>query len=201
MIPSAVLRNAQKTNGENVMAHRARARWQAIARTLTGGMVCVTLIGAGARASASDSFRPLHLYEGAWNVIPDGKSKPDRLVNDCAAIGRFFACQQTVNGTPGALVLFIPSSRGRYHTQVVMADGAALGPPGTLMIAGDHWVYLSGPDSKGIRYRTTNQFHGRDRIRFTVEHSSAGKKWIVTLSGVEERSQPSHRFTATAHPG
>ena len=166
-----------------------------LATVLVGTLV---LMGATHAQSATNPYAPLRLYAGAWQVTqttPAGK-KPDRLVNDCAQIGRYFACQQTVNGKPGALVVFIPAAMqghgamlGHNHTQDVLPDGAALGPPGTLTIAGDHWTYLGGPDAKGVRYRTINVFSGRDRIHFESARSTDGKTWTVTMAGDETREK------------
>src|SRR5487761_2215768 len=147
--------------------------WQ-LATALVGTLALTTATHARA---ATDPCAPLRLYEGAWQVTraKPADKKPDRLANDCAQVGRYFACQQTVNGKPGALVVFIPDSvAGQYHNQVVLPDGAALGPPGTLLIAGEHWTYLGQPDPKGVRYRTTNVFHGRDHIHFEVAQSGDG---------------------------
>ena len=165
---------------------------------MTGRFISTALIAATAlmgmtRAQgAADPYAPLRLYEGAWQVTqttPAGR-KPDRLVNDCARIGRYFACQQTVNGKPGALVVFIPDTvPGHYHTQIVLPDGAALGPAGTLTIIGDHWTYLGEPDAKGVRYRTINVFSGRDRIHFESARSTDGKTWTVTMAGGETRER------------
>ena len=165
---------------------------------MTGRFISTVLIAATAlmgmtRAQgAADPYAPLRLYEGAWQVTqttPAGR-KPDRLVNDCARIGRYFACQQTVNGKPGALVVFIPDTvPGHYHTQIVLPDGAALGPAGTLTLAGDHWTYLGEPDAKGVRYRTINVFSGHDRIHFESARSTDGKTWTVTMAGEETRQR------------
>lgn len=172
-----------------IVEHTHRARLVTLRTLVIAGAAGVTIAGPRAFGGPApvNPYVPLQRYEGAWRVMPDGKTKPDRLVNDCARVGRFFACQQTVNGKPGPLLIFIPDSAGHYHTQVVRGDGAALGPPGTLTLSDDHWVYLSKPDSKGVRYRTVNDFQGPDRIHFVVAHSSDGKRWVVTLSGVEER--------------
>ena len=165
---------------------------------MTGWFISTALIAATAlmgmtRAQgAADPYAPLWLYEGAWQVAqttPAGR-KPDRLVNDCARIGRYFACQQTVNGKPGALVVIIPDTvPGHYHTQIVLSDGAALGPAGTLTLAGDHWTYLGEPDAKGVRYRTINVFSGHDRIHFESARSTDGKTWTVTMAGDETRQR------------
>ena len=165
----------------------ARKHARPIAQALVGTLV---LTGATYARDATDAYAPLRLYEGVWQVtqtVPAGK-RPDRLVNDCAQPGRYFACQQTVNGKPGPLVVFIPDGApGHYRTQIVLPDGAALGPPGTLVITGDRWVYSSAPDHAGVRYRTINIFSGHDRIHFESARSSDGKTWTVTMAGDETR--------------
>ena len=162
-------------------------------RFISTALIAVTaLMGATHTRGATDAYAPLRLYEGTWQVTqttPTGK-KPDRLVNDCARIGRYFACQQTVNGKPGALVVFIPAAmQGHYHTQDVLPNGTAFGPPGTLTITGDRWTYLGEPDANGVRYRTINVFSGHDRIHFESARSTDGKTWTVTMAGDETRQR------------
>ena len=159
---------------------------------LTALIAVTALMGATRTRGATDSYAPLRLYEGTWQVTqttPAGR-QPDRLVNDCAQIGHYFACQQTVNGKPGPLVVFIPEIvPGHYHTQVVLPDGTALGPSGSLTIAGDRWTYLGQPSAKGVRYRTINVFSGHDRIHFESARSTDGKTWTVTMAGDETRER------------
>ena len=163
------------------------ARWSLLIG-LIGSASLVTVRATG----TVDVYAPLRLYEGAWQVTQTtpAHKKPDWLNNDCAQIGRYFACQQTVNGKSGPLVVFIPDAPpGHYHTQIVLPDGAAPGSPGTLAIAGGHWTYLGKPDAKGVRYRTINVFRGRDRIHFVTARSPDGKTWTVTMAGNEMRAR------------
>ena len=178
---------SQSEQGDATMNITMIARWS----LLIGLIGSASLVPVRATSTA-DVYAPLRLYEGAWQVTQTtpAPKKPDRLINDCAKIGRYFACQQTVNGKPGPLVVFIPDAPpGHYHTQIVLPDGAALGPPGALTIAGDHWTYLGKPDAKGVRYRTINVFSGRDRIHFVSARSPDGKTWTVTMAGNEMREQ------------
>ena len=143
---------------------------------------------------ASDAaYTPLRLYAGTWRVTRKDMApgaKADELINDCALVGRFFACQQTVNGTPGALIIFVPVAKnpGHYYTQNVLQEGRATGR-GDLEISGDHWVYSSTWDQGGktTYYRTTNLFTGKDHIHFEQQESSNGKDFKVTNSGDEVR--------------
>ena len=156
-------------------------------------------LGAPTRAmaasrSADPAYTPLRLYAGTWHVdrkdLAPG-SKPDELVNDCALIGNFYACQQTVNGSPEALIIFVPvpNKPGHYYTQNVRQDARASGR-GDLEITGDHWVYSSTWDEGGktTYYRTTNIFTGRDHIHFEQAESSNNRDWKVTNSGDEVRA-------------
>jgi hypothetical protein len=154
------------------------------------GVIWLLFTAATAAAAPLDPYAPLWLYNGSWDVRPKDQPKPDRLANKCALIGRFFACEQSVNGTPGALQIFIPApgKPGHYYTQNVRPEGRA-GGRGDLEIAGELWTYTSTWDEGGktIYYRTTNVFTGRNKIHFEQAESENNKTWVVKNSGDEIR--------------
>lgn len=138
-------------------------------------------------------YAPLWLYQGTWHVsrsdAPAG-AKPDELKNDCALLGKYFACQQTINGQQGALVIFIPApTPAQYYTQNVRIEGFASGR-GNLTIAGNRWTYMSTRDDSGktVYYRTINEFTGKNRIHFESAESTDNRNWKVTTSGDEVRA-------------
>jgi hypothetical protein len=166
-------------------------------RTLLLALTAAGLFGLTLQSHAQDSppdseYAPLRLYQGAWEITPKSAAagaKPDHLQNQCDRIGKYFACQQTVNGKVSALVIFIPAGKsGHYFTQAVMAEGGA-GGRGELEIAGDDWTYLGKDEENGktTYYRTTNHFTGKDHIHFEQAESSDGKNWTVKGSGDETR--------------
>ena len=163
-----------------VIMHRARAL-----------VAAALLLPAGSVASRSPDpvYDPLWLYNGTWTATSNPGDKHDTIANECARVGTYFACQQTVNGKLAALVVFLPlDKQGHYATQGIDAAGAALGR-GKLEIAGDHWTY-DGGDRSGdstVYYRTSNSFTGRDRIHFQVATSKDGRNWTVTREGDEVR--------------
>jgi len=157
-------------------------------------VVLASLAGAmHVEAAVDPVYAPLWLYQGTWRVSRSdlaAGAKPDELKNQCALLGKFFACQQTINGQAGALLIFIPAAAaGHYYTQNIRLDGFASGRS-DLEIAGDHWTYTSTRDASGrtIYYRTTNVFDGKSRIHFESAESSDGKNWKVTASGDEVRA-------------
>ncbi len=161
-------------------------------KTLLVAVFAVTLCSDA--WAADPAYRPLWLYDGSWKATrTDAQGKPvsTEIANDCARVGRFFACQQTIDDKPGPMVVFLPAEKaGDYYTQSVMTDGSA-GGRGELHIVGDQWTYLgkSEKDGKVTYYRTTNAFTGTDRIRYEQAESSDGKKWHVTGGGDEVRTR------------
>ena len=152
------------------------------------------LAGALAQMSASTNatYAPLWLYSGNWQVSAKNQApgaKPDELVNQCALIGKYFACQQTVAGALSELLVFLPAKApGSYYTQSVLPDGRA-GGRGDLTIEGDKWTFLStwNQGGKSIYYRTFNVFTGKNRIHFEQQESADRQDWKTTNSGDEVR--------------
>ena len=144
---------------------------------------------------ADNPYAPLMLYNGTWQVTRKDSAKPDMLVNQCAKTGRFFTCDQSVNGAPSALLVFIPRADkpGQYYTQNIRPEGRATSRA-DLAINGDVWTFLSNWDSSGhtIYYRTVNTFVSRTRIKYEQSESSNNKDWTVTNSGEETRVLGKH---------
>lgn len=139
-----------------------------------------------------DAYAPLRVYEGTWIVT---KTKPpskisDSLVDECALIGHYFACQQTINGEPKDLFIIIPRQEtGHYYTQGVNQEGFAYGRA-ELLIEGNTWTYSSkSRDEKPTFYKTVNVFTGTDHIHFEQSQSPDGVHWTVTEVGDEVRSR------------
>ncbi len=166
---------------------------------ISGGFMFATLILAAllgqTPVATMDPYAPLRLYDGSWTVTmhdaTSGKTTTDSLLNACHFFGKYFACQQTVNGKVGALVVFVPrDTPGHYYTQPVLPDGSATGRSELtieLTVGGSHWVYLGHDEENGKTtwYRTTNDFTGTDRIHFEQATSPDGEAWTVTGSGDE----------------
>ncbi len=150
------------------------------------------LLAAASAFGLDPAYQPLTLYKGSWLVTPKTQSTPstDLLRNDCAMAGRFFACQQTVNGKPGSLLVIVPASKpGDYYTQTVQQEGWANGR-GALHIDGNVWTYSGKSEENGKTtwQKTTNLFTGRDRIHYEVSVSQDGVNWTVTAAGDEVRT-------------
>jgi hypothetical protein len=149
-----------------------------------------------AKKPADARYQPLWAHQGAWLVARAGNGvKPYRLVNDCALVGIYFVCQQSVDGKPGGLLIVIPAdSPGHYYTQTIMPEGRATGRD-DLEISGNQWTFTSRrlEYGKSKYYRTVNTFTDRNTIHFEQAQSTDGDHWTVTGSGDEARSKAPHR--------
>ncbi len=142
-------------------------------------------------AAAPDQYAPLTLYNGTWAVTRKDGGKADTMTNQCSKVGHFYACDQSVNSTPGALLVFIPipNKPGRYYTQNIRPEGRATSR-GDLEINGNQWIFLSNWDQGGrtTYYRTINTFTTHNHIHFEQSESDNNRDWTVTASGEEVRT-------------
>jgi hypothetical protein len=147
-------------------------------------------MGGRVGQAAASAYAPLWAYQGAWQVTRANlapAAKPDELVNQCALLGKYFVCQQTINEKQGNLLVFVAADKpGHYYTQNITPEGRATGRA-DLDISGDRWTYTSTWDQGGktTYYRTTNIFTGKDKIHFEQAESPDGKDYKVTGSGDE----------------
>lgn len=155
-------------------------------------LVAALVLGCGLSPAADTTYAPLWLYQGTWHVTRANLAagaKPDELINQCALVGKFFTCGQTVNGKPSELLILVPAAEaGHYYTQTVNPDARAAGR-GELQISGNQWIFTSTWDQGGrsTYYRTVNVFTGKDKIHFEQAESADRKEYKVTGSGDEVR--------------
>jgi hypothetical protein len=154
-------------------------------------LIAVCLILVPAVRSAQDPLASLMAFSGTWQVTRKDAAKPDLMVNQCTKTGHYFTCDQSVNGGPSALLVFIPRTDkpGEYYTQNIRPEGRATSR-GDLEIKGDTWTFLSNWDNSGrtVYYRTVDTFVSKTRIHYEQAESSNGKDWTVTNSGEEIRT-------------
>jgi hypothetical protein len=130
------------------------------------------------------------LYSGTWLVTRKDSPKPDTMVNLCAKTGHFFTCDQSVNGAPSSLLVFIPRADkpGEYYTQNIRPEGRATSRA-DLQINGNVWTFLSNWDNSGhtTYYKTVDTFTGRSHIHYEQLESTNNKDWTTTNSGDQTR--------------
>ncbi len=143
----------------------------------------------------SAAYAPLKLYDGSWDTVvgSGADAKHVHLTNHCAQTGRFYVCEQVIEGKSQALIIFLPqAAQGktqRYRMQALTIGMEKPGDWGDLEISGDRWEYPSTEEENGAKvyWRTVNVFSGPDKIHFERQRSADGKTWQTTMSGDERR--------------
>ncbi len=168
--------------------------------------VAAAVVFGAATAAASpppspDRLSPISAYAGTWRAeiqqLDTDFSKAGRsgnvIHNDCWRATLFYACAQTVNGVPGALVVYTWDDKDKvYATYAVPSDGGQASK-GKLVIEGDTWFFpWDQPDKAGptLHFRVVNHFVDRDNIEFRQEFSRDGIAWTVIQRGLERRQGP-----------
>jgi hypothetical protein len=163
-------------------------RWIRVGAAVLLGAVCVR----PAAPAKTNVLAALSVYDGNWVVTPRATGneavKIDRLSNHCKMMDAFFSCEQAVNGTPAALLVFTAGAQaGSYRTNVVMADGSGREQPGDLTIVGNHWTFVSKDGSGKPSFRVENFFKDRDHIHFEQYQPGESGGWTKVGEGDETR--------------
>ncbi|MGH9830862.1 MAG: hypothetical protein ACREDR_47255 [Blastocatellia bacterium] len=145
--------------------------------------------------AADPAYAPLWLYNGTWlSETAKGKDiSRMQISNHCERTGKFFVCEQVIDGKSQDLVVFLPTGASgntqSYRTQGLAVTAETPGDWGKLEITGDHWVYSSDDTGKAgtEHWRTINDFSGPDKIHFEIQRSADGKTWETQRSGDEHR--------------
>ena len=157
--------------------------------------VLALLVGTLLLAPGASPFSVLTAYNGNWNVVavhPFGGGAAgvaDKLENRCTETADSYRCEQTVNGSHVATVIFTVAAGtpGTFTVTSVLADGTKFSNT-TLHVDGGHWTYATTVAATSTTYRTENVFSGRDHIHFVQSQSTdGGKTWTETNSGDEMR--------------
>ncbi len=151
-------------------------------------LILLLMLVAMEGGAADAIFAPLWSYQGTWHVTRANLApgtKPEELVTQCVVLGRYFTCQQTIEGKQGNLLVFVAAGpQGHFYTQNITPDGRATGRA-NLEVSGNQWTFTNTWDDGGktTYYRTTYVFTGKTKIHFEQEESSNGKDYKVTGSG------------------
>jgi hypothetical protein len=159
-----------------------------VAAALLTGAVSAPMVAP----TKSNGLAALTVYDGSWVVTPKAQggeaAKIDRLSNHCRMLDAFYSCEQVVNGTPAALLVFtVGAQAGSFRTNVVLADGSGRELPGDLTIAGNRWTFVSKDGSGKPSYKVENFFKDRDHIHFEQFQPGESGGWTKVGEGDEVR--------------
>lgn len=138
-------------------------------------------------------------YAGTWSMelhrLETPYSKPSNetmtLRNDCWHSEIFYVCDQIIDGTPKALIVFFYNAdEKRFGTFPITAGSDAL-HPGDVVVDGNTitFPWQINDNGKGIYMRIVNTFATPDQIDVRQDYSEDGKNWKPIATGVEHRQK------------
>jgi hypothetical protein len=161
------------------------------------GAACVQGAAQSPSAPAATGIAAIEAYKGTWKFssvtldTPHSKAAKDEKVlrNDCWRSAGYYACNQFLDGTSQALLVFTyHPDKDLYTSYVIPQDGSAA-HSGTLEIHGDTWIFPWEVTDKGatVYYRVVNIFKSPTSISFRSEFSTDKVTWTPTATGSEVR--------------
>lgn len=148
-------------------------------------------------AAASGDVRVFARYAGTWNMelhrVETPYSKPSNetmlLKNDCWHSEIFYVCDQIIDGTPKALIVFFYNADEKTFGSFPITAGSDTLHPGQVIVEGKTvtFPWQINDNGKGVYMRIVNTFTTPDTIEVRQEYSEDGAKWLPMATGVEHR--------------
>jgi hypothetical protein len=168
-----------------------------IARTLPLAVLLLT----AAAAHAAEDVGVFARYAGTWRMelthMQTPYSKPAvenmTLTNDCWRSEVFYVCDQIIDGSPKALIVFFYNAEDKRFGSFPITAHSDSVRPGDVLVEGQTIVFpwQINDNGKGVYMRIVNVFTTPDTMEFRQEYSFDDSTWIVMAKGVE------HKITKT----
>ena len=136
-------------------------------------------------------------YAGTWKVqlthVETPYSKPGAetmtVKNDCWHSEVFYVCDQIIDGTPKALIVFFYNAEDKVYGSFPITAASENVHRGEVLVDGKSIVFpwQINDNGKAVQMRIVNVFTGADSMDFRQEYSLDGKEWKSMATGVETR--------------
>ena len=136
-------------------------------------------------------------YAGSWLMelhrVETPYSKPSNetmtLKNDCWHSEIFYVCDQIIDGTPKALIVFFYNADEKTFGSFPITATSDNMHPGQVIVDGKTvtFPWQINDNGKGVFMRIVNTFTTPDTIEVRQEYSLDGEKWLAMATGVERR--------------
>ena len=164
-----------------------------IARTLS----LVLLLFTSVAVHAADDVGVFARYAGTWKMqlthmqTPYSKASVENmtLTNDCWRSEVFYVCDQIIDGSPKALIVFFYNAADKRYGSFPITAHSDNVHPGDVHVEGNTIIFpwQINDNGKGIYMRIVNVFTTPDSMEFRQEYSEDDSKWVVMSKGVQHR--------------
>jgi hypothetical protein len=169
-----------------------------IARALP--FAAITLAMASAHAAPPPSAKDVGVfarYAGTWNMqmtrVQTPYSKPSNetmtVKNDCWRSEIFYVCDQIIDGSPKALIVFFYNAEEKRYGSFPITAASDSVHPGDVLVDGATvtFPWQINDNGKTVSMRIVNTFTTPDTMDFRQEYSDDGKTWQPIATGIEHK--------------
>jgi hypothetical protein len=159
-------------------------------------LMTMSAYAAGPTASAND-VGVFSRYAGTWQMqltkVQTPYSKPSSesmtVKNDCWRSEIFYVCDQIIDGTPTALIVFFYNADEKSFGSFPITARSDVVHPGSVLVDGKivTFPWQINDNGKTISMRIVNTFTTSDTMGFLQEYSEDGQKWIPMATGTEHK--------------
>ena len=136
-------------------------------------------------------------YAGTWQMqltrvqTPYSKASNESMTvrNDCWRSEVFYVCDQIIDGSPKALIVFFCNAEEKRYGSFPITASSSTVHPGDVLVEGGTvtFPWQINDNGKTVSMRIVNIFTTADRMEFRQEYSEDGQKWIPMATGVEHK--------------
>ena len=148
-------------------------------------------------ASAANDVGVFARYAGTWQMqltkVQTPYSKPSSesmtVKNDCWRSEIFYVCDQIIDGTPKALIVFFHNAEEKRFGSFPLTASSDVVHPGDVLVEGNTitFPWQINDNGKTISMRIVNTFTTADTMDFRQEYSEDGQKWMPMATGTERK--------------
>jgi hypothetical protein len=164
-------------------------------------LAAVLPLAATAAAPPADAAHPVKVfarYAGTWDMelhrLETPYSKPSNetmtLKNDCWYSEIFYVCDQIIDGTPKALIVFFYNAEEKTFGSFPITAGSDALHPGQVLVDGPTvtFPWQINDNGKSVSMRIVNVFKTPDLIEVRQEYSVDGTTWVPMALGTERKA-------------
>jgi hypothetical protein len=136
-------------------------------------------------------------YAGTWQMqlthvqTPYSKASSESMTvkNDCWRSEVFYVCDQIIDGSPKALIVFFYNAEEKRYGSFPITASSSTVHPGDVLVEGKTitFPWQINDNGKTVSLRIVNIFTTADAMEFRQEYSEDGQKWISMATGIERK--------------
>ena len=148
-------------------------------------------------AAANTDVGVFARYAGTWQMqlshvqTPYSKASSESMTvrNDCWRSEVFYVCDQIIDGSPKALIVFFYNAEEKRYGSFPITASSSTVHPGDVLVDGKTvtFPWQINDNGKTVSMRIVNVFTTADSMEFRQEYSEDGTNWIAMATGVEHK--------------